>query len=187
MAKKTKRGNNEGTITRRKDGRWEARISFGRDAAGKVKRMTLYGKTRQDVANKLTKTLHDKQHGTFIAPQKLTLGDWLAIWLHDYKRPSIRSHTYDSYETIVRLHLNHSLSRMVLKDLRPEHVQRYYNEKVRQGLDASTIGQHHKVLSGALKQAEKNQLVLRNICRLMESPRQTRKEMRTLTIEQVMI
>jgi integrase len=58
---------------------------------------------------------------------------------------------------------------------------------VQQGLDANTIGQHHKVLSGALKQAEKNQLVLRNVCRLTESPRQTRKEMRTLTIEQVMI
>ena len=51
MAKKTKRGNNEGTITRRKDGRWEARISLGRDATGKVKRITLYGKTRQEVAD----------------------------------------------------------------------------------------------------------------------------------------
>ena len=42
-----KQGNNEGTITRRKDGRWEARISLGRDATGKLKRVTLYGKTRQ--------------------------------------------------------------------------------------------------------------------------------------------
>jgi len=46
--------------------------------------------------------------------------------------------------------------------------------------------QGHKVLSGALKQAEKNQLVLRNVCRLAELPRHTRKEMQTLTIEHVM-
>ena len=52
--------------------------------------MTLYGKTRQDVANKLAKTLHDKQQGTVIAPNKLTLGNWLATWLQEYKRPSIR-------------------------------------------------------------------------------------------------
>ena len=187
MAKKTKRGNNEGTITRRQDGRWEARISLGRDAAGKVKRMTLYGKTRQEVADKLTKALHDKQQGTFVAPHKLTLGDWLETWLQEYKRPSIRSNTYDSYETIVRRHLNPVLGHIMLRDLRPEHVQRYYNEKMRQGLDASTIGQHHKILSGALKQAEKNQLVLRNVCRLTELPRQTRKETKTLTIAQVMI
>ena len=106
-------------------------------------------------------------------------------WLQEYKRPSIRSNTYDSYETIVRLHLNPALGHIAVRDLRPEHLQRYYNEKERQGLDANTIGQHHKILSGALKQAEKNQLVLRNVCRLAESPRHTRKEMRTLTIEQV--
>ena len=182
-----KRGNNEGTIARRKDGRWEARISLGRDATGKLTRVTLYGKTRQEVADKLAKALHDKQQGTVVAPQKLTLSTWLATWLHEYKRPSIRSQTYDSYETIVRLHLNPALGHIALRELRPEHVQRYYNEKKRQGLDASTIGQHHKVLSGALKQAEKNQFVLRNVCRLTELPRQLRKEMQTLTIEQVMM
>jgi integrase len=72
MAKTTKQGNNEGTITRRKDGRWEARISLGRGVTGKVKRMSLYGKTRQEVADKLTQALHDKQQGTFVAPHKLT-------------------------------------------------------------------------------------------------------------------
>ena len=74
MAKKTKRGNNEGTITRRKDGRWEARISLGRDATGKVKRITLYGKTRQEVAEKLTKTLHDKEQGTLCNPTQADAG-----------------------------------------------------------------------------------------------------------------
>ena len=137
------------------------------------------------MADKLTKALHDKQQGTVVAPHKLALGDWLKTRLQEYKRPSIRSNTYDSYETIVRLHLNPALGHIAVRDLRPEHLQRYYNEKERQGLDANTIGQHHKILSGALKQAEKNQLVLRNVCRLAESPRHTRKEMRTLTIEQV--
>jgi integrase len=52
MAKK--RGNNEGSITRRPDGRWMAQVTIGRDAAtGKPKRATFYGKTRQEVADKL--------------------------------------------------------------------------------------------------------------------------------------
>ena len=74
MAKTMKRGNNEGTITRRKDGRWEARLSLGRDAMGKAKRITLYGKTRQEVANKLTQALHDKQQGTFVASNSRSAG-----------------------------------------------------------------------------------------------------------------
>src|SRR5215813_10825400 len=75
MAKK--RGNNEGSITRRPDGRWMAQVSIGRDpATGKPKRATFYGKTRQEVADKLTKALRDRQQGTFVAPHKLTLGEW---------------------------------------------------------------------------------------------------------------
>jgi integrase len=186
MAKKTKRGNNEGTITRRHDGRWEARLSFGRDATGKVKRITLYGKTRQEVADKLMKALHNKQQGTFVTPHKLTLGDWLETWLQEYKLPSIRPNTYDSYEMVIRRHVNPALGHITLRDLRPDHLQRYYNEKKQQGLDASTIGQHHKIISSALKQAEKNLLIPRNVCRLTEVPRQTRKERKTLTIGQVM-
>jgi len=76
MAKK--RGNNEGSITRRPDGRWMAQVTIGRDpATGKPRRATFYGTTRQEVADKLTKALRDKQQGTFVAPHKLTLGKWL--------------------------------------------------------------------------------------------------------------
>ena len=52
MAKKTntRRGNNEGSIFQRKDGRWVATVTLGYDDNGKRVRKTLYGKTRTDVA-----------------------------------------------------------------------------------------------------------------------------------------
>src|SRR5216683_1935961 len=184
MAKK--RGNNEGSITRRKNGLWMAQVTIGRDPeTGKPRRATFYGKTRQEVAEKLTKALRERQQGTFVSPHKLTLGEWLETWLQHYKRPRIRPSTLDSYEIIIRRHVTPALGHIALQDLRPEHLQRYYNEKVQQGLAASTIKLHHKIVSHALAQAEKNQLVLRNVCRLTELPRQPRKEMRTLTIAQV--
>jgi integrase len=184
MAKK--RGNNEGSITRRHDGRWMGQATIGRDpATGKPKRATFYGKTRQEVAEKLTKALRERQQGTFVSPHKLTLGEWLETWLQHYKRPRIRPSTLDSYEIIIRRHVTPALGHIVLQEVRPEHLQQYYNEKAQQGLAASTIVLHHKIVSHALAQAEKNQLVVRNVCRLTELPRQPHKEMRTLTIEQV--
>ena len=69
MAKK--RGNNEGSITRRKDGLWMAQVTIGRDpATGTLKRATFYGKTRQDVADKLTKALVEEEprHARGAAP-----------------------------------------------------------------------------------------------------------------------
>ena len=59
-----KRGNNEGSITKRKDGLWQAAITIGRDpATGKPKRATFYAKTRKDAADKLAKAPRDKEQG----------------------------------------------------------------------------------------------------------------------------
>jgi integrase len=181
-----KRGNNEGTIVKRADGRWTASITIGRDPqTGKLKRAWFYGKTRQEAAEKLATALRDKQRGTFVAPHKLMLGEWLDTWLWEYKRPKLRPITFDSYEMLVRRHLKPALGHVPLKDLRPEHLQHFYNEKKRQGASARTVRYLHTLLYGALTQAEKNQLVSRNVATLTEPPRKERKEMQTLTLQQV--
>jgi integrase len=56
-----KRGNGEGSITKRKDGRWEARYTIHTSAG--PKRRTLYGRTRQEVAGKLAHALSDRAQG----------------------------------------------------------------------------------------------------------------------------
>jgi integrase len=55
MAKK--RGNNAGTIYRRRDGRWEGAVTIGRDpATGKMRRTRVYGRTRQEAGELLART-----------------------------------------------------------------------------------------------------------------------------------
>src|SRR5215470_157299 len=165
MAKK--RGNNEGSITRRPDGRWMAQVTVGRDpATGKPKRATFYGKTRQEVADKLTKALRDKQQGTFVAPHKLTLGEWLDTWLWEYKKPTLRPLSLTKYETVIRRHLKPALGHIALQDLRPDQVQRFYNEQAQHGLEATTTRFQHITLAQALTLAEKHHLVARNVARL---------------------
>src|SRR6266568_4062520 len=74
MPKTKKRGNNEGTIVKRKDGRWMASITIGRDpTTGKLKRAWFYGKTRQEAAASLAKALRDRGQGVFVTPHKMTL------------------------------------------------------------------------------------------------------------------
>ena len=86
---------------------------------------------------------------------------------------------------LVRRHLKPTLGLIALRDLRPEHLQHFYNEKAQQGLSSRTIRYGHTLLYSALAQAEKNQLVARNVATLTEPPRKERKEMQTLTLEQV--
>ena len=67
-----KRGNNEGSITYRSDGRWMARYTV--HTAEGLKRKTLYGKTRHDVAAKLTKAMSDRDSGLVFDDENMTVG-----------------------------------------------------------------------------------------------------------------
>ena len=147
MAKK--RGNNEGSIVRRKDGRWMAQVTMGRDPqTGKFQRATFYGKTRQVAAEHLAKALRERQQGIFVAPHKRTVGEWLDTWLHDYKKAKLRPITFDSYEMLIRRHLKPALGHITLRDLRPEQVQHFYNAKMHDGASARTVRYCHTLLSG---------------------------------------
>lgn len=186
MARAKRRGNHEGSIVRRGDGRWMAMMTIGRDpATGKLQRVALYGKTRQAVADKLSQALSDRSRGTFVAPHKLTVGEWLDTWLRDYKEPKLRPISYDSYAMLIRLHIKPALGHVPLKDLRPDQVQRLYNAKRDAGLSPRTIRYIHTVLHGALKQAMKTQLVGRNVTEATELPSGKTRTMRPLTLEQV--
>jgi integrase len=183
---KKRRGNNEGSVMRRKDGRWMPQMTIGRNpTSGSLKRIYFYGKTRQEAADQLAKALSDVSRGSFVAPHKISLGEWLDAWLHDYKQASIRPLTFDSYSMLIRYHINPALGHIALKDLRPDQVQRFYNEKKDIGLSPRTIRYIHTVLHGALKQAMKNQLVVRNVSEATILPRGKTRKMRPLSLEEV--
>jgi integrase len=188
-----KRGNREGTIVRQKDGRWVAAMTVGRHPeTGKLTRTWFYCRTRQEVADRLAAASSDLDRGTFVAPRKLTVGQWLTTWLQGYKRPWVSAVTFDSYEMLVRRHLIPTLGHIPLKDLRPEHVQQLYNEKLkagrtdgRGGLSVQAVRYLHAVLHGALQQALKNQLVVRNVTEAARRPGEVKREILPLTLPQV--
>ncbi len=163
-----------------------ASITIGRDpATGRLKRVYCYGKTRQVAADQLAHALSDLGRGAFIAPQKLTVAQWLETWLYEYKRPKVRPLTFDNYERIVRCHLIPALGHFSLKELRPEHVQRAYNERQLAGMSAGGIHVMHSALHGALKQTIKNQLVLRNVPEAAVPPSGRTRTMHPLLLQEV--
>ena len=85
MAKK--RGQNEGSIRKRKDGTWEARVTIGILENGKQNRKSLYGKTRQEVSAKMTDLLNNLQKGVITNPTEMTVSEWLDIYINSYLKP----------------------------------------------------------------------------------------------------
>lgn len=164
---------------------WEAMITLGRDpGTGKVKRLPIYGKTQQECRDKLIETMQSIKTQTFVEPHKTTVESWLDTWLKEYKKDNIRPTTYSSYEYIIRVHIKPGLGKAHIRELKPEQIQKFYNERKASGLSSRTVRYIHVVLHEALEQAMRNNLIVRNVSEATTLPKQEKKEMRVLTVEE---
>jgi integrase len=177
-----KRGNGEGSITRRSDGRWMARYMV-HTAAG-PKRKYIYGKTRQEVAEELSKALSDRASGFVFDAGTLTLGEYLDRWLSHSVRGSVRQRTFERYEQIARVHIKPTLGRIKLKALTPTHVRSLYQEKLDDGLAPRTVQYIHTTLRKALKEAVQDGLIPRNVSDAVKAAKSAKKEINSLAPEQ---
>lgn len=174
----TKRGNHEGSIYKRKDGRWEGALSL---EGGKRKRF--YGKTRQDASQKLAEALRDRDKGLPSVNERHTLASHLARWL-DATKVTVRPSTWLRYEQYCRVHILPALGKKALSRLTPQDLQTFYAEKLAAGLSPTTVMHLHAVLHRVLHQAVRWGSAVRNVATLVDSPRRLRREMTTLSPEQ---
>jgi integrase len=180
-----RRGNGEGSISRRKDGLYMGRYMV--QTATGTKRKALYGKTRQEVAAKLTRAMADRDNGLYFNADNLKVGEYLERWLADSVLDTIRPTTYERYEQIVRIHVRPALGSVKLKNLTPVHVRGLYREKLQAGLSPRTVQYIHVTLHKALKQAVQDGLIPRDATEAVKAPRVRRQEMRPLSAEQVKV
>ncbi|MCF6461457.1 tyrosine-type recombinase/integrase [Clostridium sp. Cult3] len=168
MSKKV-RGQGEGSIRQRKDGTWEARYSLGVDADGKRIRKSIYGKSRGEVSKKLNQVLNQVNTNTHIEPSKITVKEWIYIWLRDYKKASVSATTYNSYKRQLELYIIPHLGHICLKDLRPEQVQATFNKM--KDLSDRNIKYTRTVFNMAMKRAKINKLIYDNPCEYIDLPK----------------
>jgi len=163
------RANGEGTIYRRKDGRYEGAAYF-RTISGTRKRIRVYGKTREEVHVTLTEAKAKAQHGIPLPDRAWRLGAYLDYWLENVVRPNRRPKTYEQYECTIRLYLNPGLGTCLLSRLSVPMVQSFLNQKISERHSVRKVQIIRTVLSSALSRAVREELVGRNVARLVELP-----------------
>jgi integrase len=174
-----RRGSGEGSIYPRGGGRW---VSYLRMPDGRKKFFT--GRTREIVKDRLAEAQRQAQAGRLVMGPDQTLALYLERWLEEGVRHSVRPKTYENYELCVR-RLLPELGRVRLRALTPEHIQHALGNLIHRGLAARTVRQVHMVLRCSLKQAVLWRLIPGNPSDAVKAPRAERKEMRTLSEEQV--
>jgi integrase len=176
----SKRGSLEGSIYRRSDGRWAGVVHLGYEG-GKRQRKAFYGKTRQEVAQKLTTALRTHQQGLPLAGERQTVGQFLSQWLEESAKPSVRTSTLRGYEAKVRIHIVPALGSLPLVKLTAQRLQAFLNERCQSGLSPQTVQHLRAILRAALSDAVRWGLIARNVATLVDGPRVSREEVRPLS------
>lgn len=176
-----KRGNGEGSIYKRKDGRWAAKYT-----SSNGKRKEVYGKTRKEVAKKVVEAISRREEG--LSSEDIPkLVEYLNTWLNGSVKGSVRERTFERYEEISRKHLTPELGSTKLNNLTPAQVQGLYRRKLDSGASPRTVQYIHATLHKALKQAVKWGLIPTNVTEAVTPPRLLKKEIKPLSPEQVQI
>lgn len=179
-----KRGQGEGTISKRPDGTWCGRITVGKTPEGKQKRKAFYGKTRKEVQEKLTAAISDLNKGTYIDPSKVTVSEWMETWLKEYRINVIKPKTYSNNECCIRVHIIPNIGNYALKDLKNDIIQRFVNDLSKANHSEGRIELIYRTLKMGLDQAVSNEMISKNPALNIKLPKSGKREARVLTLDE---
>lgn len=161
---------------------WEARITTGRDpGTGKQIQRSFTGKSQKEVREKMQAAAVAVNEGTYTAPQRLTVGQWLDIWLKDYTG-RLKPSTVSVYRNSLNNHVKPALGAVRLADLHPHTVQSFINGLT--GLSVSSVHVIYKTLHTALQRAVELDYIPRNPADRCVLPKAEQKEIKPLDDEQ---
>ena len=168
MAKRRPAG--DGTVRKRKDGRWEGTIVIGHKSDGKPIFKNVLAKTQKELMPKLHALIEQYRDVELTEDSAMTLNAWLDRWLEEYVKPTVKPGTCRGY-TASALHLRRELGEKPLRQITRTDIQRAYTRikksgRIRQDgtaeLSDSSVRRAHTVLHACLKAAVQEGLIPQN-------------------------
>ncbi|MFF9067847.1 tyrosine-type recombinase/integrase [Streptomyces sp. NPDC014891] len=185
MAAQRKRNpNGAGTITQRKDGRFQAAV-YVLQPDGTRARKFAYGKTWAECDTKRRALLDKVATGTPVPTRSAKLSEWLTYWLESVVEPRRKLSTYDKYEAHVRLYLSPMLGTKRLESLSVPDVRRFLLQ-LEKKTTAATAKESHRVLRTALSAACREELIVRNVAKLVEPPRAAARDLSPWSLDETL-
>ena len=171
MAKRRPQG--DGTIRKRSDGRWEARIIIGHKNDGSPMYKSAFAKTQKSALKQLHQLIDLYRDVDLTEDSRMTLGEWLDKWLDEYMIFTVRESTLDSYRAMVKNQVMPFIGSKQISSLTTADMQKFYNKIKKEGrirphpihgktLADSMVRGVHMMLHEALDAAVKERLLAKN-------------------------
>ena len=150
MAKKRKYGS--GTLRKRSDGRWEARVVTGYDESGNPKTKNVLAKTKAECLAKLEELKEKYAPPVTKCKPDMSFGDWLDFWYQNYCKPQLRLNTQHGYEDRIYKHIIPEIGSIPLNKLTQNDLQQFYS-KLKTGGRLIRVEQYGPELSDRMVRA----------------------------------
>lgn len=180
------RGNGDGSIyysESRK--RWIGQVTIGRDAAGKLKRRTVYGKTKTEVKEKVDALKNEVRTQTYIAPDRITVYQLLEALIEEDKDLNIIGNSaYVRKRAILKRIEKSELATCPIQTVREVQIKAYLKQIT--SYSNSIIGKDFALLKRCFAEAVKRNIIIQNPMITMRKPKSDKpnKKVRAFTLEE---
>ena len=178
-----KRGNDEGSVWKRTDGRWSGAYFVPLPNGGRARRY-VYGATREEAHRKVVDLMAQVARGLPVAGTQETVASYLRSWLDEVAAKRVRANTLVGYRNNVERHIVPVVGSKRLGRLSAKDVRTLIEQCTRNGLSDRSARYVHATLRVALEDAVREDLLPRNVAKLVRLSSPTRKEMRILTVDE---
>ena len=195
MANK-RRPQGDGTIRKRSDGRWEARIIIGHKKDGSPMYKSAFAKTQKSALKELHQLIELYRDVDLTEDCRMTLGEWMDKWLDEYMIFTVRETTLESYRSLTENQVKRFMGDRQLSTLTTADIQKFYNKIKKQGrvkpkrdgsheLSDSVVRGVHMMLHESLDTAVRERLIAKNPTNGTTIPKNNYAEKQILGDEQL--
>jgi integrase len=164
-----------GHIRRRGERSWELKFDRGRDPSTGERKIAYqsFKGTKREAQAKLVELIAAANRGAYVEPAKITVADFVRARIAQWEAApdGITARTAQRYRELTEHQIVPHLGAKKLQKLTRLDIEAWHNSLHQSGLAARTIGSAHRVLHRALRDAEVDALVVRNVCRLKRAPK----------------
>jgi integrase len=187
-----------GHLRRRGTRSWELKYDVRTDGQRKTVYRAFKG-TRREAQAELARLVVQVHDGGHVDPSRLTVGEHVRARFEQWKATgTVSPKTAEGYAGLIERHIVPHLGSKLLQKLTTRDVEawhstlltsgrkgRYGRPDGQAGVSTRTIGHAHRILSKALREGMRHDLVLKNVAAIQRAPKVTTDEMAILAPEQV--
>ena len=145
------------------------------------KRHELYGKNLAELKRRLNTAIYDDEHGHSVIDNSITLSQWFKNWMDIHKYKIIRNNTKMYYTQIFVKHIEPTLGKKKLKDIRQLDIKNLLKELDQKGYKFETQNKVRIMLLDMFEKAMIDDYVLKNPCKGIKIPKDEKEDVRVLS------